>query len=297
MLVVDGDPTSDVRVLADWVRIWLVLRDGRPVAGTALETETPVPRAAVEPGRDAPGRRAWRSWQASRVAHNDGMTRVLALTVSALALLAATIQSSRASSVAPFHASIRPLSGERRALLAERVWHRGCPVGLSDLRVLSVVHVGFDGRAHTGQLVVNRDVAKPLVSVFPQLYALRFPVRHMRLHDFYAGPSAYPTDMDVTASFECRQAVPSPCTGGTASGHWSNHAYGHAIDLNPARTPTLAAVRPATRTARKYVDRTRLRQGMVTPAVVRASASIGWGWGGSWSGSTKDYMHFSTNGH
>jgi hypothetical protein len=36
---------------------------------------------------------------------------------------------------------------------------------------------------------------------------------------------------------------------------------------------------------------------MVTPGVVRAFASIGWGWGGGWSGSTKDYMHFSATGH
>ena len=27
-----------------------------------------------------------------------------------------------------------------------------------------------------------------------------------------------------------------------------------------------------------------------------AFASIGWGWGGSWSGETKDWMHFSHNG-
>jgi hypothetical protein len=36
---------------------------------------------------------------------------------------------------------------------------------------------------------------------------------------------------------------------------------------------------------------------MVTPAVRQAFASIGWGWGGSWADSTKDYMHFSINGH
>jgi hypothetical protein len=29
--------------------------------------------------------------------------------------------------------------------------------------------------------------------------------------------------------------------------------------------------------------------------VVRAFASIGWKWGGSWSGG-KDYQHFSSNG-
>jgi hypothetical protein len=51
------------------------------------------------------------------------------------------------------------------------------------------------------------------------------------------------------------------------------------------------------KTALSYLKRSRHRPGMVTPAVQRAFASIGWGWGGSWAGSTKDYMHFSTNGH
>lgn len=48
---------------------------------------------------------------------------------------------------------------------------------------------GFDGRTHTGQLIVNKDAAAPLVRVFRQLYALRFPIRHMRLADTY-GPSS-----------------------------------------------------------------------------------------------------------
>ena len=30
--------------------------------------------------------------------------------------------------------------------------------------------------------------------------------------------------------------------------------------------------------------------------VARAFASVGWGWGGDWSGGTKDYQHFSTTG-
>ena len=45
------------------------------------------------------------------------------------------------------------------------------------------------------------------------------------------------------------------------------------------------------------MDRSRLRRGMVTPAVVSAFRSIGWGWGGAWTGATKDYMHFSSTGH
>jgi hypothetical protein len=117
----------------------------------------------------------------------------------------------------------------------------------------------------------------------------------MQLGDMY-GP-VYPDDGDVTASFECRQAVPSPCSGGSGTGTWSNHAYGLAIDLNPVENPYVGCGMTRDKKALSYLDRSRHRPGMVTPAVVAAFASVGWGWGGSWSGSTKDYMHFSFNGH
>ena len=169
-------------------------------------------------------------------------------------------------------------------------------MSISGLRVLRVTHFGFDGQVRIGQLVVGRDVARPLVSVFRKLHELRFPIRHMRFRDFYAGSANYPPDHDITASFECRQSVPSPCVGGTASGRWSNHAYGHAIDLNPRENPYVGCGMTRDRNARKYLDRSRLRRGMVTPAVVAAFRSIGWGWGGAWTGDTKDYMHFSVNG-
>jgi hypothetical protein len=199
--------------------------------------------------------------------------------------------------VVPFHSTARPLPDGVRANLEGRFWRAGCPVPLSQLRLLTVSHWGFDGRTHEGQLVVNRDVAASLASAFRQLYDLRFPIRHLRLDDMYGPASARPSDTDVTGSFSCRQAVPSPCTGGTGNGNWSNHAYGHAIDLNPVENPYVGCGRTRDRRSAPYIDRSRLRKGMVTPAVVRAFRSIGWGWGGEWSGPTKDYMHFSTNGH
>jgi hypothetical protein len=212
--------------------------------------------------------------------------RVLAV---ALALLAP-------QTVQPFHAVIRPLSVPQRALVDARAWHPGCPVPLSGLRVLTVSHWGFDGRVHTGHLVVNADAAVPLRKVFGQLYELRFPIRHMRLVDAYGPRSSRPDDGDVTASFECREAVPSPCTGGRRTGTWSQHAYGRAIDLNPVENPYVGCGMTRDPKARSYMDRSRLRRGMVTPAVVRAFRSVGWSWGGDWTAS-KDYMHFSTNGH
>ena len=199
--------------------------------------------------------------------------------------------------VVAFNASIQPLSAPVQAELNGRFWHSGCPVPLAQLRVLTVTHWGFDGREHTGQLVVNQDAAAPLARVFRRLYALRFPIRHMRLVDVYGPSSSQPADGDLSGSFECRQAVPSPCAGGTGTGSWSEHAYGEAVDLNTIENPYVGCGRTRERSSLPYLNRDRLRPGMVTLAVVQAFRSIGWGWGGNWTGSTKDYMHFSASGH
>ena len=193
-----------------------------------------------------------------------------------------------------YESSVRPLPEPLERRLDGRFWQQGCPVALSDLRLLTVTHWDFDGRERTGQLVVHRDSARQLATVFRKLHGLKFPIRHMRLDDMYGPRRARPADNDISGSFHCRRAVPSPC--GTGSGNWSNHAYGHAIDLNPNENPYVGCGAVHDPRSRPYVDRTPLRKGMVTPAVVRAFASIGWGWGGAWTGDTKDYMHFSTTG-
>ena len=202
-----------------------------------------------------------------------------------------------ALAVSPFQSSIQPLPAAVRAEVRATAWHSGCPVPLSGLRLLTVSYRGFDGRTYTGQLVVNRSAAAPLAVVFRQLYRIHFPFRHMSVADAYGPKRARPADGDISASFECRQAVPSPCVGGRGTGSWSEHAFGEAVDLNPLENPYVGCGQSRDRASRPYFDRSRHRPGMVTPAVVRAFRSIGWGWGGSWSGSTKDYMHFSASGH
>ena len=204
------------------------------------------------------------------------------------------------ASVAGFHASVQPLSPAVRAqIVSAREWHSGCPVPFSQLRVLTVAYRGFDGRDHTGGLVVDETAAAPLRAVFRRLYAMHFPIHHMKLSDTYGPRRGQPSDGDITASFECRQASASPCNGSanTGTGSWSEHAYGQAVDLNPVENPYVGCGMTRDKTALSYLDRGRVRKGMVTPAVVEAFRSAGWGWGGAWSGSTKDYMHFSANGH
>jgi D-alanyl-D-alanine carboxypeptidase len=214
--------------------------------------------------------------------------------------LLASASAAAIAAVAGFQSSSEPLSAKvREDVIAAREWHAGCPVSLSQLRVLTVTYSGFDGRTHEGQLIVNENAVAPLTRVFARLYAMRFPIRHMQLSDTYGPVRGQPADQDVTASFECRQASSSPCTGtaNTGNGNWSEHAYGEAVDLNPVENPYVGCGVTRDRSSDSFLDRNRIRRGMVTAAVVDAFRSDGWGWGGAWTGSTQDYMHFSATGH
>ncbi len=198
----------------------------------------------------------------------------------------------------PFESSVAPLPPEVRSQLRQqRHWQPGCPVALADLRLLTVTHRNFDGKPRTGQLVVNKRAARPLQQVFRKLYGLYFPIRNLSLTASYARPAERPAGPDISGSFECRKAAASPCTRATTTQSWSNHAYGLAVDLNPVENPYVGCGQSRNPRAQRYRDRSRHRRGMVTRQVVAAFASVGWGWGGSWTGNTKDYMHFSVNGH
>jgi D-alanyl-D-alanine carboxypeptidase len=220
--------------------------------------------------------------------------RALALAVAVSLVAALAAFGAPSSSIAPI------TRAQGRAILQAREWHKGCPVVFSQLRVLTVRYYGFDQRTHWGRLVVNARFAAKLQTVFAKLYTMRFAIHHMQFGDTYGALNNLPKDGDFTASFECREASASPCTGSTANkttGSWSMHAYGEAIDLNPVENPYVGCGMTRDKTALSFLHRSNVRRGMVTPAVVAAFASIGWGWGGSWFGSTKDYMHFSANGH
>ena len=187
-----------------------------------------------------------------------------------------------------------PEAGEDPAPAA-RLLAQGLPVGLGDLRLLTVSHLGFDGRTHQGQLVVNRSATGPLSSAFRTMYRNRFPIRHMRFEDFYGPKRQRPND--VTAVVRVPPGGALALHGGTGTGSWSNHAYGLAVDINPRENPYVGCGQSNDPTAQSYRDRSRKRPGMIGGRTVRAFAAAGWGWGGSWAGDTKDYMHFSHDGH
>jgi D-alanyl-D-alanine carboxypeptidase len=168
-------------------------------------------------------------------------------------------------------------------------WSSACPVTLKQLRYVTVGFVGFDGRAHTGELLVNRTVAADVVTVFRALFAARWPIEEMRITNRADLAAPMTGDGNNTSAFVCR-----PVRGASI---WSQHAYGRAIDVNPFQNPYISGRTVLPELARYYTRRDRARPGMNTPGSVaaRAFGSVGWGWGGHYR-TKKDWMHFSSTG-
>ncbi|HWR46357.1 MAG TPA: M15 family metallopeptidase [Pseudonocardiaceae bacterium] len=185
-----------------------------------------------------------------------------------------------------FVSTISPVSPR---VLARSSWKPICPVNPSQLRYLTMSFRGFDARAHTGEMLVNADVAQAVVGVFKRLFAAGFPIEKMQITP-EAELNLPPTgDGNNTEAFVCRQ------THGQT--HWSAHAYGLAIDLNPFDNPFVNGDLVLPELASSYLNRDWVRPGMALnggPAVT-AFESVGWKWGGRWSGPV-DFMHFSASG-
>ena len=120
--------------------------------------------------------------------------------------------------------------------------------------LLRITHWGFDGEVHSGRLVVNRDSAGAMLRTMRRLYRLRFPIRRMRLVDAYGADDHRSMAADNTSAFNCRTVA--------GTNRWSEHAYGHAIDVNPVENPYITGdgyVSPPA--GAPYIDRSRQVQG------------------------------------
>ncbi|MEV4412782.1 M15 family metallopeptidase [Catellatospora sp. NPDC049609] len=185
-----------------------------------------------------------------------------------------------------FHATVQPVPAD---VLARSSWTENCPIAAADLRYLTVGFRGFDGRAHTGELLANARVADDLVRVFERLFAAGFPIERMRISSAAELNGPHTGDGNTTEVFACR-----PVRGQKA---WSQHAYGLALDLNPFQNPYHKGEVVLPELATAYLDRADARPGMAQPReqAVQAFAAIGWKWGGDYR-SLKDYMHLSSTG-
>lgn len=194
-----------------------------------------------------------------------------------------------AETPATFSASISEITPEVQARLTHS-WREGCPVGLEQLRLITLRHWNYTGAAATGELVVHEDFAQAMVTVFEALFDARFPIERMELVDVYAGDDDLSMAANNTSAFNCREVAWKP-------GVWSNHALGTAIDINPLVNPYVSDTRVLPPEGAPFADRSVEALGGIYPGdvVTEAFTDIGWIWGGTWS-SAKDWQHFSASG-
>jgi hypothetical protein len=169
-------------------------------------------------------------------------------------------------------------------------YHAGCPVGPGRLRRIRLSYWGFDGMPHTGALVVNADAVDAMIGAFRRLYDARFPIRQMLTVDKYGADDRASMAADNTSAFNCRFVA------GSNPLRWSEHAFGHAIDVNTIENPYVQGSSVSPPAGEAYTDRSNIRPGMAYwgGALVEAFAAVGWQWGGRWS--SPDYQHFSSTG-
>ena len=167
-----------------------------------------------------------------------------------------------------------------------RSYNKDAPVGREQLRYVHILHIGVDGFAHEGELIVNEVIARDVLDIFYELYQIGYVLESVVLIDEYGADDNASMAVNNTSGFNARKVA------GTEV--WSNHAYGLAIDINPLYNPYVGesdTVLPAT--ARQYTDRSRefdmkLEAG---DECCRIFAEHGFTWGGDWE-NLKDYMHF-----
>lgn len=219
-------------------------------------------------------------------------TRITSVTVAApappttLATTTTTATMTTSTTRPIFSADVQAIDGEIAAGMTSS-WRPSCPVGLEDLRLVTLSHHTFDGGVATGELVVHQDVADDVVTVFAELFAAGFPIERMELVDVYDADDDRSMAANNTSAFNCRTVA--------GTNRWSQHAFGRAIDVNPLLNPYVRGSRIDPPEGSAYVDRSIDQPGLIRAgdAAVRAFAAIGWSWGGNWS--SPDYQHFSAN--
>lgn len=160
-------------------------------------------------------------------------------------------------------------------------------ISLGELRYLRVLHMGFDGQAHIGELLVNVSIATDVLEIMRELFENGYAIEKMVLVDVYGADDEQSMEDNNTSAFNYREIA--------GSSKLSRHSLGLAIDINPLYNPCVknsgASISPAN--AGDYADRSQTFAHKIdeNDLCYRLFLEHGFTWGGSWH-SLKDYQHF-----
>lgn len=175
------------------------------------------------------------------------------------------------------------------ARMQGKSYKEDCTVPREDLRYVHVLHMGFDGEAKDGELVVNKAIADDVLAIFEELYKADYPIEKVRLVDEY--------DADDEASMSDNNSSAFNFRFISHTTRISKHGLGMAVDINTRYNPYVKTVNgklsiePAN--GADYVDRSKDFPHKIDhdDLCYKLFTEHGFTWGGDWTHS-KDYQHF-----
>lgn len=152
---------------------------------------------------------------------------------------------------------------------------------LSDLKLVDIDYISFDGKIHAGQLVVHERVAGELREIFTQLLAWKFPIEKVVPVVQYGWSDEDSMADNNTSAFNYRLIY--------GTNEPSNHSHGLAVDINPRVNPYVAIDGTVFPPGAVY-DSSKPGALAAGDRVVSLFENKGWEWGGKWE--KKDWQHF-----
>ena len=136
-------------------------------------------------------------------------------------------------------------------------------IGRDDLRHVRALHWDYDNQMHVGEMIVNKEIADRVVTIFRQLFDAKYPIQRMLLPDVYDADDETQMRDNNSSSF-CYRAIAG-----------SSKRF----------------IQPAT--AADYCDRSWdfLYKIDHDDLCFRLFTEAGFEWGGDWT-SCKDFQHF-----
>ena len=169
-------------------------------------------------------------------------------------------------------------------------YKKDCPLPLSELRYLHVLHKDLSGKTLEGELICNVRIAEPLTDIFRKLFTENYPIEKIRLIDEYEADDELSMSDNNSSCFNFRYV--------SFTKRISLHGYGMAVDINPLYNPYIKEVDGkkiiAPDNAADFEDRTKDFPYKITEndLCCRLFAEHGFNWGGRDLPDELDYQHF-----
>lgn len=153
---------------------------------------------------------------------------------------------------------------------------------IDSLSLVDVIYYSFDGRRHSGQIIVDSRLEDDVYEIFELIEKLKFPVGKVIPIVAYDWDDEASMADNNSSSFNFRVIA--------NTNKLSLHSFGRAIDINPVQNPVIyptGVIAPEGATYRPQ------NNGAFSPAhpVVQEFLKRGWHWGGNFE-QPKDYHHF-----